>query len=919
MLTSRKGPLSTVSAGYSSRTTTGAWCVSWVEGGRGAVELGWPLLGRDDELAWIRATLHGSAGPGLVFSGAPGVGRTRLLRAAADEAGAAGYRVGLIAGTRAAASVPLGAMACLLPAGVSPTQHLDAFRVIADRLRTASSEGTLMLAVDDAHALDDVSAALVHQLALSRAAVVVATVRRGEPAPDAVVALWKDDLARRVEVRPLPESTIDELIDRALPAEICGPARARLRGLAAGNPLYLRELLVDAVDGGTLRHRNGVWQWYGSLRGGGRLGELVEAQLRACHPAGRAVVELVALGEPLPLAALDSDPGLDDADRAGLLEVVADRRRNLVRLTPPVYGEVVRARLGPIRARTAYRVLLAWLRNTPRRRSEDLLRLASWQLAAGDSPDPAILLPAAGQAAIHHDLDLAERLASAAVGAHDGKGAEDPAAVRLLAEVLRWQGRAQESLALLSGGPPASVDPAERTRWQVSRASSLYWGLARRTEAEQALRAAADDLGTGPARAMMLLFEGRCTQAVEAARSVFEATQVPVDARLWAYTAASLAAAHMGHVELALGQADCGLRLAEAGCGDSLLGAAHLRIARACALLFAGRLTQARAQADHGYRAAVATGEHGLVAAWAGLRGMVGQIQGDLVVAAASLREAVALGEQHDPTGLHGYHLAILAGVLAQSGDLDRARAALDQADASKRPIHRLYAPHVELNRARLAAAAGEPNRAIKGALRAATIATEAGQRCLEAFALYDAARYGAADQVRERLDELASAVDSQLVAGYAETVRALAEDEAARLEAAAARLEQLGALLAAAHAAMAASRAHRRAGRQRAADDAHEQALMLDLRCRGTGAPWRAIGDAAALTPREYEIALLAAQRASSADIARHLHLSVRTVNNHLHRVYAKLGISGRAQLAAVLQKDLSTRSATGHETPQS
>jgi hypothetical protein len=60
--------------------------------------------------------------------------------------------------------------------------------------------------------------------------------------------------------------------------------------------------------------------------------------------------------------------------------------------------------------------------------------------------------------------------------------------VRLLADVLRWQGRAQESLALLSGGPPRSADPAERTRWQVSRASSLYWGLARRTEAEEALQ-----------------------------------------------------------------------------------------------------------------------------------------------------------------------------------------------------------------------------------------------------------------------------------------------------------------------------------------------------------------------------------------------------------------------------------------------
>jgi DNA-binding CsgD family transcriptional regulator len=80
------------------------------------------------------------------------------------------------------------------------------------------------------------------------------------------------------------------------------------------------------------------------------------------------------------------------------------------------------------------------------------------------------------------------------------------------------------------------------------------------------------------------------------------------------------------------------------------------------------------------------------------------------------------------------------------------------------------------------------------------------------------------------------------------------------------------------------------------------EWALTLDLRCRGAGAPWRAVGDASVLTARAHEIALLAAEPVSSRDIARRLHLSVRTVNNHLHRAYAKLGISGRAQLAAVL-----------------
>ena len=54
-----------------------------------------------------------------------------------------------------------------------------------------------------------------------------------------------------------------------------------------------------------------------------------------------------------------------------------------------------------------------------------------------------------------------------------------------------------------------------------------------------------------------------------------------------------------------------------------------------------------------------------------------------------------------------------------------------------------------------------------------------------------------------------------------------------------------------------------------------------------------------APLTPRERDIATLAAQGESSQEIADRLFLSVRTVNNHLQNVYAKLGVSGRRQLA--------------------
>ena len=49
-------------------------------------------------------------------------------------------------------------------------------------------------------------------------------------------------------------------------------------------------------------------------------------------------------------------------------------------------------------------------------------------------------------------------------------------------------------------------------------------------------------------------------------------------------------------------------------------------------------------------------------------------------------------------------------------------------------------------------------------------------------------------------------------------------------------------------------------------------------------------------------EIAALAVQRLASKEIAKQLHLSVRTVDNHLQRIYTKLGIGGRSELAGAL-----------------
>lgn len=64
-------------------------------------------------------------------------------------------------------------------------------------------------------------------------------------------------------------------------------------------------------------------------------------------------------------------------------------------------------------------------------------------------------------------------------------------------------------------------------------------------------------------------------------------------------------------------------------------------------------------------------------------------------------------------------------------------------------------------------------------------------------------------------------------------------------------------------------------------------------------------------LTPREREILLLASERLGDKEIALQLNLSPRTVQNHLHRTYEKLGVSDRLQAARVMSNCYSERPA--------
>ena len=145
----------------------------------------------------------------------------------------------------------------------------------------------------------------------------------------------------------------------------------------------------------------------------------------------------------------------------------------------------------------------------------------------------------------------------------------------------------------------------------------------------------------------------------------------------------------------------------------------------------------------------------------------------------------------------------------------------------------------------------------------------------------------------------------------YAAHAEALAAGSAGGLTAVADRFEAIGALLLAAEACAEAAQALQRAGDRRASAAMSVRASTFADSCEGARTPALAIPVMVTpLTSRERDIASLAAQGASSKDIADQLFLSVRTVNNHLQNVYSKLGVGSRRELATALADVIESRS---------
>lgn len=867
----------------------------------------WPLIGRDREVERVAAAWQRGSG-GVVLAGEAGVGKSRVAREALRRADALGHATAAVIATRAAAELPLGALAALLPiADTRPGRREDLIQRAVAAISGPGPGKRLMLLVDDAHLLDAPSAAVLLELTASNRAFVVATVRTGLPAPDAVVALWREGIAERIEVENLGRRETEALVATALGGAVDGSTLREFWDASRGTPLVLRELVLGALESGLLRDDGGLWLLSERLGVPPSLAELIAGRLAEATPEAREVLEILAVGEPLALSTLvtmTSPDAVDTAERRGLLTVSTAGERREVRLAHPLHGEVLRSLMTALRTVSVHRLLAEAVEADRARSREDALRLALWRLEGGGDVRPDLMVEAARRAYFTHDDLLAERLARAALAA--GGGVE---ATLMLGEVLGAVGRHAETVELLAGIAADTRTDAQRAIVAKQRADSLFWGLDRLAAADAVLLAAEEELAD-PAwrqelagvRATFELLGGRPRDAFAAVEPVL--SEPEGRAFVQAAVVAIPALAISGRTRDAVAVADRALAIRQAlGDQPMMAGPGIHFVGRVVALGEAGHLEEAMALATEIYEDAL-DARNRSDQGWAALvLGRIGLLQGRLVTAARSFREGAAAFSDLGEVGQRRWCLAGLVLATTAAGDVAQADAACAALDALPSTSVLMMEPEVERARGWNARVHDDLGGAARWFRAAADRARAGGAFALEVQALHDLARAGVPEAAAERLAELTGIVDGELAPVRAAHARALVESDAAELDRCTDAFGSLGALLLAAEAAASASSVYRRRGAVRQAQRASQRSVALTRRCEAARTPALAlVGEVGRLTRREREIAELAAAGLPSAEIADRIVVGRRTVESHLQRVYTKLGVHSRSELAAAL-----------------
>jgi DNA-binding CsgD family transcriptional regulator len=749
-----------------------------------------------------------------------------------------------------------------------------------------------LLVIDDLDHLDPTSLAALTLLVADGTVRLLGVRCTDRPAPAPVAALWRELGLARIDLDPFTDADLLAMASDRLGGPLDGQLQVALVRIARGSPLLLDEVLAASIAADGIRAVHGLWHLAGPLRLSGELHDRAEAILRALDGEEREAVELVALADRLPLALADAvlDPRvLEHLERRGILRVDADE--------VSVASPVVASHVGDALARTARRRLASVLADGARSigaagPNDPLeLRATVWDLDADRHPAAEVLLRGARAAIELGDTALGERLASAA-----NRSGDHTEAVLLASWCANEQGATERAEAIVAAHRPEGDDAIVAVA--IRQAEQAVWfrhdADAGRQRLDGAARTVADPwpLAATAQQAVFDLLDGRIDEALAATAPLTEHPEPIIGST--AALARALALVMADRPLDARVVADAALARLEGPMPPLYIDPGVHVISLAFACTGAGALAEADALTTAVYEHAL--GRPGIQAqGWGAL------VRADVLLARGQARDALLIALEAEQRwrepgidGLARWSATVAALAAADLGDRAAAEAAVARAEGFDVVPFRMFEPVLDRARSWVRHLAGDVPGAVDAMCAAATAALDGGRPALAAAAMHDLVRMGAADRAAPFAAQLDDGSPTTSV--RRRLVSAACRQDAGALEAIGDELAALGAAGWAVEAwALTVRAAPARAPVLRTRGEAA-------LAGTGFASPLaRALADRTDgpnLTPREAEIASLVSLGLSNREIADRLVVSVRTVENHLHRAFAKLGVASRREL---------------------
>jgi DNA-binding NarL/FixJ family response regulator len=907
------------------------------------------VIGRHLELAGVDRFLDLLAGgpAGLVLEGEPGIGKTTVWRAAIDAARGRSYRV-LICRASEPESVlsflGLGdllddiadddlealpepqakalELALLRTAGERSPDRVSVARGALNVLRRFAADKPTVVAIDDVQWLDtpsaDVLRFVAHRLIDERLGFLVA-VRTGSRTSLELDRDFPGSGLDRLRLETLSFEELEEVVRLQLPVSFTRSTWRTLHRVSGGNPFFALQL-ADALEqrGGRL-HGNVVPMPE-------TLVDAMHERLAALSPSARAaLLPMAALAQPSigVVEAGAADPeGVAEAVQAGVLQIDDARLRFAHPLLASfVYGHASETERRVVHAR------LARLVTDP---EENALHLGRSTTEADESI-AGTLEAAADRAAKRGHPEIAAELAEHAERLTPADRANDwSRRVRRAATFLFTAGEALRSRALLEGLIERLPRSAERARalrllgWcveDIPRCTAIL---------EQALDEAGDDLQLrSQLLSLLAAKEGWGGKWRSASHHLREAVELP--GRSGGEAALATARARLAWVEVGpaqLPEIEAAIEV-ERSLPELLPIWESPSFLKGMALLVVDQLDEARARLEESYERGLALGDF-FRAVPLGFLAELELRAGNWQQALAHARASEELGRQWDLVDGQAWAAWSRALVEAHLGNVEAAVEAGERASRLARAI----GFHWALSRSELALgflnlSAGDEVAALGNLLP--LLEEQAGislhpslvARTLSNTieALVATGELGNAETLTARLEEHARELPVPSVIAAAARCRALVLSERSDYVGARAAIESALSAHSRLREPFEIARTHvvhgsieRRARHKAEARTAfrHAEAIFDSLRARlwlervrqelaRTGLR-RSLDRE--LTPTELRVAELAAHGARNKEIAGALFVSVKTVEANLSRVYAKLGIRSRVELASRLSE---------------